>query len=150
MDQLATSIDDFALTAVGGDPLWFKDAIVYELHVKAFFDANNDGIGDFRGLAEKLDYIQALGVTAIWLLPFYPSPMLDDGYDVSDYHNIHAAYGTRHDFRHFVREAHRRGLRHRPRSKARTPPSPPAQVVVPRPSAPPGAAGGSRTPEGRG
>ena len=111
MDQLATSIDDFALTAVGGDPLWFKDAIVYELHVKAFFDANNDGIGDFRGLAEKLDYIQALGVTAIWLLPFYPSPMLDDGYDVSDYHNIHAAYGTRHDFRHFVREAHRRGLR---------------------------------------
>src|SRR5256884_6142081 len=93
------------------DALWYKDAIVYELHVKAYFDANNDGVGDFRGLTEKLDYIQELGVNTIWLLPFYPSPMKDDGYDVADYHNVHASYGTRQDFRHFAREAHRRGLR---------------------------------------
>src|SRR5437899_4059528 len=93
------------------DPLWFKDAIIYELHVKAFVDAHHDRIGDFRGLTEKLDYIQELGVNTIWLLPFYPSPMKDDGYDVADYHNVHASYGTRQDFRHFAREAHRRGLR---------------------------------------
>src|SRR6059058_125984 len=98
-------------TAIADDALWYKDAIVYELHVKAFFDSNNDGIGDFRGLTDKLDYIQELGVNAIWLLPFYPSPMKDDGYDVADYHNVHPAYGTRQDFRYFVREAHRRGLR---------------------------------------
>src|SRR5947209_15017973 len=93
------------------DALWYKDAIIYELHVKAFFDSNNDGVGDFRGLTEKLDYIQELGVNTIWLLPFYPSPMKDDGYDVADYHNIYTAYGTRQDLRHFVREAHRQGLR---------------------------------------
>jgi maltose alpha-D-glucosyltransferase/alpha-amylase len=93
------------------DALWYKDAIIYELHVKAFHDSDGDGIGDFRGLTEKLDYIQHLGVNTVWLLPFYPSPMRDDGYDVSDYHNIHPAYGTRLDFRTFVREAHRRGLR---------------------------------------
>src|SRR5258706_1127398 len=93
------------------DPLWCKDAIIYQLHVKAFFDSNQDGIGDFRGLTEKLDYIRELGVNTIWLLPFYPSPMLDDGYDVADYHNVYPAYGTRNDFRLFVREAHRRGLR---------------------------------------
>src|ERR1700704_125467 len=93
------------------DVLWYKDAIVYELHVKAFQDSNNDGIGDFLGLAEKLDYIRDLGVNTVWLLPFYPSPMRDDGYDVADYHNVAPAYGTRHDFRHFVREAHRRDLR---------------------------------------
>src|SRR5437867_7188790 len=93
------------------DALWYKDAIVYELPVKAFFDSNNDGIGDFRGLTQKLDYIQELGVNTIWLLPFYPSPMKDDGYDVADYHNIAPAYGTRHDFRQFVREAQRRELR---------------------------------------
>ncbi|HEX4327319.1 MAG TPA: maltose alpha-D-glucosyltransferase [Burkholderiales bacterium] len=93
------------------DALWYKDAVIYELHVKAFFDSNGDGIGDFRGLTQKLDYIQDLGVNTIWLLPFYPSPMRDDGYDVSDYSNIHPAYGTRQDFRNFVREAHRRGLR---------------------------------------
>ena len=98
-------------TALADDALWYKDAIVYELHVKAFFDSNNDGIGDFRGLTEKLDYIQELGVNTIWLLPFYPSPMKDDGYDVADYHNVHPSYGTRNDFRHFAREAHRRGLR---------------------------------------
>ncbi len=93
------------------DALWYKDAVIYELHVKAYFDANNDGLGDFRGLSEKLDYIRDLGVNTIWLLPFYPSPMRDDGYDVSDYHNIAPAYGTRQDFRHFVREAQRRNLR---------------------------------------
>jgi len=95
----------------GGDPLWYKDALVYELHVKTFFDSNGDGIGDFAGLTSRLDYVQDLGVTAIWLLPFYPSPFRDDGYDVSDYHNVHPSYGTRNDFRQFVREAHKRGLR---------------------------------------
>jgi maltose alpha-D-glucosyltransferase/alpha-amylase len=93
------------------DPLWYKDAIIYELHTKAFLDANGDGIGDFRGLAAKLDYLQELGVNTIWLLPFYPSPLRDDGYDIADYRNIHPDYGTRGDFRNFVREAHRRGLK---------------------------------------
>src|SRR6266850_6397354 len=93
------------------DPLWYKDAVIYEVHVRAFFDSNDDGVGDFAGLTRKLDYIQDLGVNTIWLLPFYPSPGKDDGYDIADYHNIHAQYGTREDFKHFVAEAHRRGLR---------------------------------------
>ncbi|MHB8760058.1 MAG: maltose alpha-D-glucosyltransferase, partial [Thiobacillus sp.] len=93
------------------DPLWYKDAIVYELHVKAFFDANGDGAGDFRGLISKLDYLQELGVNALWLLPFYPSPGRDDGYDISDYHNLHPSFGDMADFRRFIREAHQRGLR---------------------------------------
>ncbi|HNP31368.1 MAG TPA: maltose alpha-D-glucosyltransferase [Nitrospirales bacterium] len=93
------------------DPLWYKDAIIYELHVRAFCDSNADGIGDFKGLTQKLDYLQDLGVTAIWLLPFCSSPLRDDGYDISDYTNIHPHYGTRRDFQAFVREAHRRGLR---------------------------------------
>ncbi|MEW6441883.1 MAG: maltose alpha-D-glucosyltransferase [bacterium] len=93
------------------DPLWYKDAIVYELHVKAFCDSDGDGIGDFNGLRQKLDYLQDLGVTAIWLLPFYPSPFRDDGYDVSDYTGIHPSYGTMQDFKGFLREAHLRGLR---------------------------------------
>ncbi|EAR23433.1 Alpha amylase, catalytic region [Nitrococcus mobilis Nb-231] len=93
------------------DPVWYKDAIIYHLHVKTFFDSNNDGVGDFQGLTTKLDYIQDLGANTIWLLPFYPSPMRDDGYDIADYHNIHSAYGSRRDFRNFVREAHRRGIR---------------------------------------
>ncbi len=93
------------------DPLWYKDAVIYQLHVKAFFDSNNDGTGDFSGLTAKLDYIQDLGVNTIWLLPFYPSPMRDDGYDISDYRNVHASYGTRAHFRRFVRELHRRGLK---------------------------------------
>ena len=92
-------------------PLWYKDAIIYELQVKAFFDHNGDGNGDFRGLIDKLDYIQELGVNTIWLLPFYPSPFKDDGYDISDYRGVHPDYGTLRDFRQFVREAHRRGLR---------------------------------------
>jgi maltose alpha-D-glucosyltransferase/alpha-amylase len=93
------------------DPLWYKDAIIYQMHVKAFFDANNDGIGDFAGLTAKLDYIQELGVNTIWLLPFYPSPLKDDGYDISDYLDVHPQYGTLDDFRAFIAEAHRRGLK---------------------------------------
>jgi maltose alpha-D-glucosyltransferase / alpha-amylase len=111
MDTQAATPPSQDIVAGTSDALWYKDAIVYELHVKAFHDSNNDGIGDFLGLAEKLDYIRDLGVNTIWLLPFYPSPMRDDGYDVADYHNVAPAYGTRHDFRHFVREAHRRDLR---------------------------------------
>ncbi len=97
--------------ALADDPLWYKDAVIYQLHIKAFFDSNDDGIGDFKGLTAKLDYIRDLGVNAIWLLPFYPSPLKDDGYDVADYHNVHEMYGTRADFRNFMREAHRAGLK---------------------------------------
>jgi maltose alpha-D-glucosyltransferase/alpha-amylase len=93
------------------DPLWYKDAVIYQLHVKSFFDANNDGVGDFRGLIQKLDYIAELGVTTIWLLPFYPSPRRDDGYDISDYRGVHPEYGTLADVRRFINEAHQRGLR---------------------------------------
>ncbi|MCU0835344.1 MAG: maltose alpha-D-glucosyltransferase [Chromatiaceae bacterium] len=93
------------------DPLWYKDAVIYQTHVKAFFDTDGDGTGDFRGLTQKLDYVRDLGVNAIWLLPFYPSPMRDDGYDISDYRNIYPPYGTRRDFRRFVSAAHRRGIR---------------------------------------
>ena len=92
------------------DPLWFKDAVIYELHVRAFYDANNDGIGDFQGLLQKLDYIQDLGVTCIWLLPFFPSPLRDDGYDISDYMDVHPNYGTLDEFRQFLDAAHDRGL----------------------------------------
>ena len=93
------------------NPLWFKDAVIYELHVKTFADSNGDGLGDFRGLHDKLSYFEDLGVTAIWLLPFYPSPLRDDGYDIADYFTVHPAYGTLEDFRSFLDEAHRRGLR---------------------------------------
>jgi maltose alpha-D-glucosyltransferase/alpha-amylase len=93
------------------DPLWYKDAIIYQLHVKSFFDANNDGIGDFAGLLAKLDYIASLGVNTIWLLPFYPSPRLDDGYDIAEYRDVSSDYGTLKEFKAFVREAHARGLR---------------------------------------
>src|SRR5512142_1602426 len=87
---------------------WYKDVIIYELHVRAFYDSDGDGIGDFRGLTEKLDYLHDLGITALWLLPFYPSPLKDDGYDIADYTRIHPSYGTMHDFSTFLREAHRR------------------------------------------
>ena len=90
------------------DPLWYKDAILYELHVRAYMDGVGDGTGDFTGLAQKLDYLQDLGITAIWLLPFYPSPLKDDGYDTADYTDVHPAYGTMRDFRAFLKEAHRR------------------------------------------
>jgi maltose alpha-D-glucosyltransferase/alpha-amylase len=92
------------------DPLWYKDAIIYELPVKAFFDSNQDGIGDFGGLLQKLDYLQDLGVTCLWLLPFFPSPLRDDGYDISDYCNVHSAYGTLEDFRAFLDAAHGRDM----------------------------------------
>ncbi|MCM4157414.1 maltose alpha-D-glucosyltransferase [Gramella sp. AN32] len=91
--------------------LWYKDAIIYELHIKAFFDSNGDGIGDFKGLLQKLDYLEDLGVTAIWLLPFYPSPLRDDGYDIADYYKINPSYGNIEDFKRLVQEAHDRGLK---------------------------------------
>lgn len=101
--------------AAAGQPvpptLWYKDAVIYEVHVRTFFDGNGDGTGDFRGLTAKLDYLQELGVTALWLLPFYPSPLADDGYDVADYTAVHPAYGTLGDFKRFLAEAHRRGMR---------------------------------------
>jgi maltose alpha-D-glucosyltransferase/alpha-amylase len=93
------------------DPLWYKDAIIYELHVRAFQDSSGDGMGDFAGLAQRLDYLQDLGVTALWVLPFCPSPWRDDGYDIADYNDVHPAYGTLRDFHSFLREAKRRGLR---------------------------------------
>jgi maltose alpha-D-glucosyltransferase/alpha-amylase len=97
--------------ALNDDPLWYKDAVIYQVHVKSFFDANDDGIGDFKGLAQKLDYIRHLGATCIWLLPFYPSPLRDDGYDIADYRGVNPAYGTLRDFRDFVRRAHEYGIR---------------------------------------
>ncbi len=93
------------------DPLWFRDAVIYEVHVRSFFDSDGDGIGDFRGLTEKLDYLKDLGVTAIWVLPFYPSPLKDDGYDIADYTGVHPHFGTLRDFKTLLREAHRRGIR---------------------------------------
>src|SRR5579863_3059546 len=93
------------------EPSWYKNGVIYEVHVRAFYDANGDGTGDFRGLTEKLDYIKDLGVTAIWLLPFYPSPLKDDGYDIADYCNVHPMFGTLGDFKAFLRAAHKRGLR---------------------------------------
>lgn len=97
--------------SVNDEPQWYMDAVIYELHVRSYFDSTGDGIGDFRGLAQKLDYIRDLGVTALWLLPFYPSPLRDDGYDIADYTDVHPAYGTLADFKYFLREAHSRGLR---------------------------------------
>ncbi|HTW82359.1 MAG TPA: maltose alpha-D-glucosyltransferase [Terracidiphilus sp.] len=92
------------------DPLWYKDAIIYELHVRAFADSNNDGIGDFPGLLTKLDYLNELGVTCIWLLPFFPSPLRDDGYDISNYTDVNPSYGTLNDFKAFLEAAHQRGM----------------------------------------
>ena len=105
------AIDDKRYFWRSDDPLWYKDAIIYELHVRAFYDSNSDGIGDFRGLMQKLDYLQDLGVDTIWLLPFYPSPLKDDGYDISNYTGIHEAYGTVSDLRDLIKEANYRGLR---------------------------------------
>ncbi len=92
------------------DPLWYKDAIIYELHVRTFFDGNNDGIGDFPGLLQKLDYLQELGVTCLWILPFFPSPLRDDGYDIQDYLSVHPNYGTLDDFRAVLDAAHKRNM----------------------------------------
>ncbi|MDO9079316.1 MAG: alpha-amylase family glycosyl hydrolase, partial [Desulfuromonadales bacterium] len=93
------------------NPFWYRDAIIYQVHVKAFADADANGIGDFRGLMSKLDYLQELGVTALWLLPFYPSPQRDDGYDIADYYNVNPLYSTLSDFKKLLRAAHGRGLR---------------------------------------
>lgn len=99
-----TSYDKF-------NSLWYKDAIIYQLHVRAFYDSNDDGIGDFRGIIKKLDYLENLGITAIWLLPFYPSPLKDDGYDIADYFSINPDYGSLRDFRDLLKEAHNRGIK---------------------------------------
>ena len=93
------------------NPLWFKTAVFYEIHTRAFFDGNDDGSGDFRGLQQKLDYLQWLGIDCIWLLPFYPSPLRDGGYDIADFYGINPDYGTVEDFRAFVGAAHERGIR---------------------------------------
>ena len=98
------------LPGSAADPLWYKDAVIYELHVRAFADGNNDGVGDLQGLIQKLDYLQELGVTCLWLLPFFPSPLRDDGYDIADYLNIHPSYGTLDDFQEFLAAAHERDL----------------------------------------
>jgi maltose alpha-D-glucosyltransferase / alpha-amylase len=102
--------DTPAITSAS-DPLWYKDAVIYQVHVRGFFDRNDDGIGDFPGLTAKLDYIQSLNVSCIWLQPFYPSPLRDDGYDIAHYQGVHPSYGTRRDFRHFLDQAHARGIR---------------------------------------
>lgn len=93
------------------DIRWYKDAIIYQIHVRSFFDSNGDGIGDFQGLAQKLDYVQELGVNAIWLMPFFPSPLRDDGYDISEHLSVHPSYGTLDDFKQFLSAAHDRGIR---------------------------------------
>ena len=93
------------------DPLWYKDAVVYQVHVRTFQDSNADGIGDFPGLTQKLDYLQELGTTALWLMPFFPSPLRDDGYDIADYRSVHPSYGTLDDFKKFLTGAHERGIR---------------------------------------
>ncbi|CAN5471429.1 hypothetical protein BH11MYX1_BH11MYX1_02630 [soil metagenome] len=93
------------------DPLWFKDAIIYEIHIRAFMDSTDDGIGDINGLISRLDYLSDLGITAIWVLPFYPSPLRDGGYDIADYTSVHDNYGTREDFARLLVEAHQRGIR---------------------------------------
>ena len=93
------------------DPLWYKDAVIYQVHVRTFYDANGDGIGDFQGLGSRLDYLQDLGVNAIWLMPFFPSPLRDDGYDIGDYRSVHPTYGTLDDFKGFLAGAHERGIR---------------------------------------
>ena len=93
------------------DALWYKDAVIYQVHVRTFHDSNGDGIGDFQGLEQKLDYIRELGTNTIWLMPFFPSPLRDDGYDISDYNEVHASYGTLADFRKVLDSAHQKGIR---------------------------------------
>ena len=93
------------------DPLWYKDAIIYQVHVRTFYDSNGDGVGDFPGLEQKLEYLQELGINAIWLMPFFPSPLRDDGYDIADYKSVHASYGNSEDFKRFLDSAHERGIR---------------------------------------
>src|SRR5256885_12131368 len=97
--------------ALQDESLWYKDAVIYQLHVRTFSDSNGDGIGDFRGLTNRLDYLQELGINTIWLLPFYPSPLRDDGYDIADYTSVHPTYGTLEDFKEFLTAAHNRRIR---------------------------------------
>src|SRR5665213_997861 len=111
MDTLATQSVVTTTAKAAEAPPWYKDAVIYQLHVKSFYDSNGDGIGDFPGLISKLDYIAQLGVTAIWLLPFYPSPRLDDGYDIAEYRGVHSDYGTMADVKHFIAAAHKRNIR---------------------------------------
>jgi len=96
---------------LNNDPIWFKNAIIYEAPVRAFADSNGDGIGDFRGMTEKLDYLQDLGINAVWILPFFPSPLKDDGYDIADYTTVNPIYGTLEDFKEFLEAAHQREIR---------------------------------------
>src|SRR5258705_580847 len=111
-DVQAPALDTAPATGISADDaLWYKDAVIYQVNVKSFLDSNDDGIGDFKGLTSKLEYIRDLGVNTIWLMPFYPSPLKDDGYDISDYQNVHPQYGTLDDFRAMLNEAHRLGLK---------------------------------------
>jgi maltose alpha-D-glucosyltransferase/alpha-amylase len=111
-DVQAPALDTTPVSGVeANDPLWYKDAVIYQINVKAFYDSNDDGIGDFKGLTSKLEYIRDLGVNTIWLMPFYPSPLKDDGYDISDYTNVNPQFGTLDDFRAMMLEAHRLGLK---------------------------------------
>ena len=114
------------------EPFWYKSGVIYEVHVRAFSDSDDNGIGDFRGLTSKLDYLKDLGITALWLLPFYPSPLKDDGYDTADYFDVHPMYGTLADFKVFLQEAHRRGPARHHRAGAQ-PHLRPASVVPTRP-----------------
>ncbi len=107
----STARGESRLSVLESDPIWYKRGVIYEVHVRSFFDSDGNGTGDFRGLKSKLEYLRDLGVTAIWLLPFYPSPLKDDGYDIADYFDVHPMYGTLADFRQFLREAHHQGLR---------------------------------------
>ncbi|MBV9672333.1 MAG: maltose alpha-D-glucosyltransferase, partial [Verrucomicrobia bacterium] len=109
--QIQTVEPEPQQSSKASSPLWFKEAVIYQLHIKTFCDANNDGVGDFQGLLAKLDYLRNLGVTAIWLLPFYPSPLKDDGYDIADYYSVNPSYGTLDDFKQFLDAAHDVGLR---------------------------------------
>lgn len=111
MNAVRSPTPEAETSALVADPLWYKDAIIYQVHVKSFFDSNDDGIGDFPGLISKLDYIAQLGVDTVWLLPFYPSPRRDDGYDIAEYMAVHPDYGTIADFQRFVEQAHARGIR---------------------------------------
>src|ERR1700689_3086665 len=113
MNQAITPPADSAAFAapVVDEALWYKDAVIYQVNVKSFFDSNDDGIGDFKGLTSKLEYIRDLGVNTIWLMPFYPSPLKDDGYDIADYQNVHPQFGTLDDFCVMLHEAHRLALK---------------------------------------
>ena len=96
---------------INQDEPWYKHAIIYQVHVRTFYDSNGDGIGDFRGLDEKLDYLSDLGINTIWLMPFFPSPLRDDGYDIADYYSVHSSYGTLEDFKKFLVSAHERQIK---------------------------------------